>query len=226
MKHRISNQAVLGLGVLTLGVGFLLDAMGVINFGEILRTWWPSLVIVLVLFSMLRSGLAVWPLIIVAAAALLQLRNLDAVEFNVWSLIWPAVVIAVGLSLIFKSWRIPARETGKGIIDSFAAFGGSEIKDVSEDFKGGQVSAIFGGSVVDLREAAIKDTATLEVFCFCGGVEIYAPEDWRVETSGAPIFGGWENKTKKPADKKAPVLRVNGTFLFGGMSVRNKPASN
>ena len=54
-----------------------------------------------------------------------------------------------------------------------AFMGGIERKVTSQEFEGGEVTAIMGGCGIDLREASILDTeATIEVFVWAGGVEI------------------------------------------------------
>jgi hypothetical protein len=81
---------------------------------------------------------------------------------------------------------------------------------------------LFGGIELDLTDAEMKNGATVDVFTAFGGIDIRVPDGWIIKTSGLPIFGGWEDKTRKPRDaNKAPVLNIAGTCLFGGVSIKN-----
>lgn len=90
--------------------------------------------------------------------------------------------------------------------------------------KKADATAIFGGVTLDLREARIDDTATVDAFAFFGGVDILVPRGWRVAVTGTPILGGFEDKTRYddflPPD--APVLTVDGLAVFGGVTVANE----
>lgn len=224
MKTKSFAQILTGLLVLGLGIGFMLDALNIMEFGAAMRTWWPTVIIAISLVALVSNPrMWVWPLATAAFGTLLLLRNFDIVTFNVWSLIWPSIFILVGLSIIFRrgGWDRP-NDSGDDAVNATAFFSGQNIRSVSHDFKGGDMSAVFGGIDLDLREANIKDKAVMNVFVAFGGIDVKVPEGWMVKVTGMPIFGGWEDKTKKSTDPKAPVLRINATCAFGGFSVHHK----
>jgi predicted membrane protein len=102
-------------------------------------------------------------------------------------------------------------------------FGATKIKDRSEHFDHTEVSAVFGGATLDLRQAHVDRDASVDALALFGGVDVVVPEGWRVAIEGTPIFGGFEDKTRGvpelPAD--APVLNVHATAIFGGVDVKN-----
>jgi predicted membrane protein len=101
-------------------------------------------------------------------------------------------------------------------------FSGSEIASHSKEFKGGSVTAIFGGAEVDLRDAMPVADARLDVFTAFGGVEIRVPEGWQVSVKGLPLFGGIDNITaKEQLPENATLLPVNATALFGGIEIKH-----
>jgi nitrogen fixation protein len=101
-------------------------------------------------------------------------------------------------------------------------FGGSEIKDRSQHLSHADVAAVFGGATLDLRESHIDDEATVDATALFGGVDVLVPEGWRVALRGFPIFG--EDKTHNgPAPSgEAPILYVNATSIFGGVTVAHE----
>ena len=224
MKTASTGQLFFGLLVVALGLGFLLDALNLVDFGSVINDWWPLLIIGVGIASYLSNPRQVlWPAIIVIAGLLLILRELGIVNFNVWSLIWPALLIIFGLNLLFKwSDKKEWKEFDKDKVDIFVAFSGNQARSTTHTFKGGKATALFGGIELDLTDAQIKKSATLDIFTAFGGVDIRVPDGWEIKTSGLPVFGGWEDKTRNPkVDKGAPVLHIAGTCIFGGVSIKN-----
>ncbi len=101
-----------------------------------------------------------------------------------------------------------------------ALFGGVERRGtwtVPAELK---VRAVFGGAVLDFRDAQFEAGVTdLKVTAVFGGVEIRVPPWLRVESAGSGIFGGFSDCNQAPADPSAPVLRVHGIAVFGGVDV-------
>lgn len=225
MKPTTTNaaQIVLGAAVVVVGAGFLLDGLDVLNFGQIAGTWWPVLIILAGLASLLSAPSApLWPVGIMAIGTLLLLNRLEVTSINVWQLIWPVAVIFFGLSLIFSKMGRPAKAVdAKSGSDLFVAFSGIEHRNTSPDYKGGTLQALFGGITLDLRDASIKRQATLHIFAGFGGVDLTVPKGWQVQVSGLPLLGGVENKTNQTTDKGAPVLHVRANCFCGGVSIKN-----
>jgi hypothetical protein len=109
-------------------------------------------------------------------------------------------------------------------LNEFAIMGGGDRIVRSQDFRGGEVTAIMGGFAIDLRGAAIAgDSATINVFTLWGGVELKVPEDWSVVISAVPILGGTTNSARafRQGDAAAKTLIVKGTAIMGGIEVKN-----
>jgi hypothetical protein len=81
---------------------------------------------------------------------------------------------------------------------------------------------VMGGCQVDFRDAQLGSGATeVRVLAVMGGVEILAPPDIHVEYSGIGIMGGFGVDThyRPPAHPDAPILRVTGLAIMGGVRV-------
>jgi hypothetical protein len=102
-----------------------------------------------------------------------------------------------------------------------AVFGGVERKGRWRVRSKSQITAVFGGVDLDLREADF-DAPVVEMTvaaCF-GGVELKVPSGITVRNETVNIFGGTEVKNVGEHVEGAPTLVIKGTVLFGGVSVK------
>jgi len=110
--------------------------------------------------------------------------------------------------------------------DSFeraAAFGGLEIHATSRQFRSGRVTAVFSGVTVDLRDASLNpDGATISVQAALSGIDILVPSDWKVVCEVDAVCGGVGGfRLRQPgSETPGPLLRVTGTVVAGGLTVR------
>jgi Domain of unknown function (DUF5668) len=209
-----------GLLIVAVGTVLLLDNAGVLDAGEIFGTWWPAVLILAGILTFAANPRH-WPvaLIITGVGVAFLLSNLDMVDLG--NFIIPAVIILVGLLVLFGR-GLGARTEAGDRVNSFNVFSGSEIASHSKQFQGGNITAVFGGAEVDLRDTLPAPGAQLDVFAAFGGVEVTVPQGWNVVTRGLPLFGGIENATAKdPVPADAPTLAVNATVLFGGLEIKH-----
>nr|WP_174257503.1 DUF1707 domain-containing protein [Phytoactinopolyspora alkaliphila] len=90
------------------------------------------------------------------------------------------------------------------------------------------VKVVFAGAELDLREAQLEaDEVEIDVKAVFGGVAITVPDDVYVTVDVAGVFGGANDAAslQQPPDG-APVLRITGKAVFGGVDVRRKPATS
>ena len=84
--------------------------------------------------------------------------------------------------------------------------------------------AIMGGVELDFRAAILPPGVTeVHAFAICGGVQILAPPDVRIECSGIGIMGGFDHRDEVGEPSTAlssPVLRITGLTCMGGVDVK------
>ncbi len=81
---------------------------------------------------------------------------------------------------------------------------------------------VMGGCDLDFREAQLGPGVTeIRAFAVMGGVSVVVPPDVRVECSGIGIMGGFDHEPTviSTADPHAPVIRVTGVAIMGGVEV-------
>jgi hypothetical protein len=106
-----------------------------------------------------------------------------------------------------------------------AVMGGAVRKGGWRPGRNVYVTAFMGGACLDFREANL-DAGVTEVYVLAimGGVEIIVPPGLRVESNGIGIMGGFDHGGPGTAssDPRAPVLRVSGLAMMGGVEIRER----
>lgn len=214
-------RIITGLIIIAIGVGAFLGALNVLPFWSAFATWWPTLLIaggLLALVSDIRRNY-LWGGVGVLVGSMLLLRTNGVIDFNVFSLIAPILIIAVGLSILISTKSRGALPASSSDIDDIAAiFSGSETANRSNAYQGGRITSTFGGVVLDLSDAKLAKNAQLDLFVLCGGVELRVPRDWRVVSKVMPIAGGVENKSRGGTND--PTLVLTGTVALGGVEIK------
>ena len=166
-------------------------------------------------------------------------------EITIRRYIWPVVLIIVGAYIIIRRSRFLNEDTEKkngnkgGIedakvidepagstddyINATSVFGGTKKNILSKNFKGGNITNIFGGTEIYLGQADINGTAVIETTTIFGGTKLIIPSNWTVRSQAAVIFGGIEDKRSVTAtpDGTEKVLLIKGTVMFGGVDIKS-----
>jgi predicted membrane protein len=229
--HSPASGLFFGGVIVAIGLLLLLDNMHIIRMRDVWQ-YWPLLLVVFGLSRIVEChtpSSLIWGGLVALIGGLIFLDNLYPGMIN-FNFIWPLIIIAFGLTLLWKA--LERRKSLDGVDVStdpstsmMAIFGGTQRKIAAQDFKGGDALAIFGGLELDLRGAKMAgDRAVLDVNATFGGVELRVPESWHVEVKTVAVFGGVDDKTippKSDPNTPAPCLVLTGTTVFGGVSVRN-----
>ena len=113
-------------------------------------------------------------------------------------------------------------DEGSDVFAAVAAMDGAEIVNRSDSFRAGSGTAVMGGMTVDLTEARISNSATLELTAVAGGIDVTVPANWRVEMTSTVFAGGVENMADPDAvADEAPLLLVDAQAYFGGVAIRS-----
>ena len=91
-----------GIIVTAVGVLFLLDRMNVADFGDIMRTYWPCVLIVIGIPQLFRRE-KVWSgLWLITLGVWMQIAHLRLFGMT-WRTSWPLLLIAAGAGMIARS---------------------------------------------------------------------------------------------------------------------------
>ena len=217
----MSNRSLFGILLVLAGAAVILNSYFQIFEGA--SSWWPLIVILIGLIQVIKHTSSPLSGILFITVGLLFLgRNF---EWFPGEMLFPIIIILAGCWFIFGRFLGKTKQESIDRVNYFTLFSGLETNNDSQDFKGGSVTAVFGGSEIDLRNARISENgALLELTAVFGGIELTVPVNWQVHITGTPLFGGWENKTVSTLREGAhnlPILRINCTAMFGGVTVKN-----
>jgi predicted membrane protein len=217
------------------------------NFGWIDPVWkpvlfsWPMIFIVIGLAGFSKNNLLMSVFWLILGLFFLIPRVAAAFPGSFYGIngdfaqtYWPLLLILLGLCFIFRiilgrnmkcdrqhHLRSDAIEGVNGTVDKRVVFGGSESIFLDPLFNGGSISAIFGGVVLDLRKTSLPEGETcLDIEAIFGGVELYIPGDWVVETRFQTILGGAEDKRLISQPDHTRKLILRGDLMFGGCEIR------
>jgi predicted membrane protein len=221
-----NSRYVIGLVILLLGIVLTLGNFDIVDSSQVLR-FWPILLVVFGLIKMLEPGNGVGRIFgggLAAVGAIMVLNRMDVIEFNFMGL-WPLLLVAAGASLLLRKRdreQMKKSEVADDSVTGTAILSGIEQRSSTKHFNGGDISAILGGHVLDLRDAdmPVGETAVLDVFACMGGIEIRVPVDWTVVLEGSAFMGGFESKARAQ-DAGSKRLVIKGQAIMGGVEVGN-----
>lgn len=223
------KSIIWGIILVAVGVIFALNALGITDIDIFFEGWWTLFIIVPCFIGIFTSNEKFGSVLGVAVGVFLLLCCQDILEFSMlWRLGLPAIIVAVGLKMIFggmfrhKSDKVAeAIKVSGGDTKKFgAAFSGANANFSGEMFYGTELNAIFGGVDCDLRGAFIEQDCVIKANAVFGGIDIYVPEGVNVKVHSNSIFGGVDNKKHKNSPENPHTIFVHANCLFGGIDIK------
>ncbi|MGD0036862.1 MAG: DUF5668 domain-containing protein [Bacteroidota bacterium] len=222
-------RLVLGLGIILIGILFLLGNMDIIDPHDYLQ-YWPVIIMIIGIAYLIQCQHGpgrIWGTILTFIGAAMLMDRLYFIRFSLWDY-WPLILVITGIMMIVRAsshrHRMAFSEAETNDANSFikavAIMGGFKRINNSQDFKGGEFTAIMGGIELDLRDASIKGEANIDVFTLMGGMSMRIPEDWLVIIDVSPFMGGYDDKTRHPIENTKRLL-IRGTTIMGGIEIKN-----
>lgn len=203
-----------------------LDCFGKINLFSLVTTIVLIPIILRSIFKLEFVGI-LFPL---AFLGIIYDNQLGITELTPWPILAIALFASIGLSLIFKQFKIKHminHENFDDIINvdddqtiDLAVSFGSCIKYINtEDFQKININASFAGMKVYFDNAKIvNDKAIINLNLSFSGVELYIPKDWKIVNNVDISLGGIEEKTKNNNETTKTVY-LNGKISLTGIEI-------
>jgi predicted membrane protein len=226
--HKSQGRIFWGLLLILLGVLFLLDQMGRLDFGDLVGRYWPVLFILIGVSILLsnnfrNAGSAVFFILFGTFFLLLRLRIFDRA---IWHYVWPLAIIAVGLWVLLRpafhpdKKKIPEMSAGDDLAVN-QVFSGQVHKVESQGFRGGKAEVVFGSAEIDLRGARLAGgQAALVLSVVFGNITVFVPRDWQIVLRGTPVLGSIENHKPAAEGTAGETLTIQGSAVFGSIEIK------
>lgn len=223
-----NNKSIIwGVILVMVGVIYGLNSLNIVDINLFFPGWWTLFIIVPCVIGFVTDGDKTGSIIGVIIGVLLFLGANDIIDYDlIWKLIFPLIIIVVGLSLIFKD-RFNSKITKRieDIADNknngvTAVFSGEDVSFNNRVFTGINLTSIFGGIKCDLRGAKIKKDVVINAYSFFGGTDILVDDNVKIAVSSTSIFGGVDNKKKNNDSTSDITIYVNAICIFGGIDIK------
>ncbi|UCH11222.1 MAG: hypothetical protein JSU61_04860 [Fidelibacterota bacterium] len=231
MPHHIETtpqRNIVGIILVILGCLFLFDAFDILDFGNLFSNWWPLIIVAIGLLKLRGQDKTGGTILLVVGLAFLS-ATLDIVDWGNIFRFWPVILILIGISMLVRAkegiwWGSGVSgETSEDFFKANVIFGGVDRTVTSENFKGAEAKALFGGVKLDLRDAKTTEKEChLELTALFGGVEVILPREWKVSVSGTPILGAIEDATRPIEGAESAVQVIcRCSAAFGAVEIKN-----
>ena len=225
---------MLGILLLAAGIFLMLQVWEILPW--VFPDWfltWKMLLVVLGIFFMITEKNKTTGILLFLIGSVFVTGDIFNMKFwEVVRFVIPLILIIAGVSILMrkqvfkpKEFNIPEGADVNDFINETNILGGGEKKYNSQNFRGGQMTAIFGGSEIDFRHAKLAPGINgIDLLCIFGGTSIKVPEDWEVIVDVTAIFGGFSDERmlekKDTSEKSEKVLYLKGLVLFGGGEIK------
>lgn len=223
------KNIIFGLALIAFGVIIGLNALGYTNIDIFFDGWWTLLLIVPCAVNLFTgkdpwsnlAGISVGTVILLICQGIITART-------VLRLIFPIVLVCVGLYIVFKNifpskaaMRIKElNRNSPSHKGSYATFSSQNLNFAGETFTGTDLTAVFGSINCDLLFANVNTDCVINVSPTFGSIKIILPPNVNVVVRTTSVFGGVNRKRSFAPIAGAPTVFVNATCVFGGVELK------
>ncbi len=232
-RHSGFNRLVLGAFILIAGFLLILKNVGILSpeNGDIIFSW-QMLLIALGLLNFTKPRHWFSGLILIAIGGFFMLREFSGAPIElITKYFWGGFLVVLGLLMILRVLRFGHHESwvqfgedSADYIDEVAIFSGADRKITSNNFKGGRITCILGGSNLDFTDAKMAEGRNvLDVVSIFGGFKLVVPPEWNIKVETTSVLGGISDKRVKFTDEgnNNKILYIKGVAIFGGGEIKN-----
>ena len=230
----LDKRNITGLILIVFGGLLLLNTFDIVGFSISYYIFsWKTLLIAIGLVIINRRENNKIGFVLIGVGLAFWILDFSGVYIGFNKVFLPLILITIGIVIITRRGRHeqagrPVRSADGSIntdyLDDISILGGGVRRIYSQNFKGGTITAIFGGSEFDLKNAEISPGGcVIDVFTMFGGTKLIIPEGWDVKSDALSLFGGFSDK--RPArpvnSEEKKVLLIKGIVLFGGVEIKS-----
>ncbi len=225
-----SNRVIVGVLLVVAGLFLVIRNAGFFpSYIDNIIFSWPMLLVAIGAVMSVGASEKTAGIIVMAVGGFFLIPRIFSETFHMYNMFWPSIFIIVGIIFIVsrRHPRFSGTMTAAGddYVDYVNVFSGGERQVVSQNFKGGKITAVFGGIELDLTKAQLAPgVAEIELACVFGGATIIVPDDWYVKIEVTPVLGGFGDSRKlfpgRTIDSNRQLI-IRGAVVFGGGEIKS-----
>jgi len=235
------SRLVIGILLIVLGGLLMASTFGMVDWNLSYYIFsWKTLLILIGVVLITNKQRKVAGTILIVLGITFWIPALFDVNVRFHQVFWPMILIGVGILVISRRGNVPMthgwdKEKWKhnfgghtdyqdDYINDISIFGGGHKSVQSENFKGGNLTSVFGGSEISMKNANISsDGCVLDVFTVFGGTTLIIPNDWKLQIDAVSILGGFNDKRRVASSEinQNKVLVIKGLVMLGGIEVKS-----
>jgi predicted membrane protein len=230
--NKPDKRFLLGGILIVIGAFLLLGSMDILDFrvSRIIFSW-PFFISIIGVFILLNTNKKIFGGILTGIGLFFLLERIVPGLHYHGGIIIPVILISLGAYIILNQRRKGIEDPDKSgflkkdLIDDVSIFGGGTKIISSDNFRGGNVTAIFGGSEINLTGCKLAEgDQYIDALMIFGGTTIIVPRDWNVVVNVTSILGGFSDKSVRDPNvipDQSRTLHVKGLAMFGGGELKN-----
>lgn len=230
------RKLIIGIILMLAGGLLLLDTFDITHLP--IRHYifsWKTLLIGIGVVLLVTKERAIAGYILIGLGIVFWLPSLVNYSITLHQIFWPAILIGIGVLIITRRGKHSkyhrflenSEFSSNDFIDDISVLGGGTKIIQSKNFKGGEITAIFGGSEFIFKDAELSpDGCIIDVFTMFGGSKLIIPDNWIVKSDMFSLFGGFNDKRiirpEEPEENGSKnILYLKGLVIFGGMEIKS-----
>lgn len=238
IKSNQDNRIVFALILIVFGCGILISNLNFLSapLHSIIFSWESLLITLGLVFIFVKkeffTGMVlvfISVIFISPAIVMFILPDIHINNFNSERLFFPFFTIAIGIYVLVKHKRCQISNSKENdsqsadYVDELKIFSGGETTILSDNFRGGRITCIFGGVQIDCSKAKLSnDFNQLDMFLMMGGCSLIIPSSWNVKMQSTVFLAGISDKRKISVrfitDENKELL-IRGIICMGGCEI-------
>lgn len=222
-----TSNVMWGFVFILVGCILGVNALGIAHINIFFDGWWTLFIIVPAFINIFKDDDKEAAFVWLMVGVILLLACNDYISFDlVWKLALPAVLVLIGISIMFKDRvekevRVKIKESKKDA-DRKTICATFQEKIEKADKKAEEVSleTIFASMKYDMRDVEVKKDMVIKTSTVFGSTKIIAPKGVAVKVSASGIFKDTINKVKGKDAKY--TIYVDASTVFGSVIVSDK----
>lgn len=222
MKRKYGGL-ITGLVFIGAGIGYIGNFVGWWSgFTIFFPGWWSLFIIMPFIIAIAESGFNTGNTIGLLVGLFFLVSAWVKINFK---MIFPIILIAIGLLIILKSKKVKLRriktvDGGAFYIPVYRCWlNNRNVKFGNFELHGAEITTLFGTLELDLSEAIFTKDVVIDVTNIFTGAKIILPPNVKVETSVNRLFGKVINRTSSDPAAVHTVF-INANCLFHDTEVR------